>query len=461
MGKRTFILRISAAWVAVFVLLLGAPVLAETTSCIFKDGLTRGNWTLEKDAGGGEWPAPNAGLYDYKYRLTVPPSPPSPFPLLPAGTIPSVDFLIPACTPSLDITGAGVTVYSAGNPPGVGARFGSWTGHDQVVRVKGVLLSPRVYTIQFSTSAVLPLRDVSAGLVTSGVTATPYTCKDIVAPVCPGASTPSAGGPLATELLSFSLGSPYEGDDDFRDCKMDVTFNKDATTKSVVTRSILNPTSKDPATTCYEVLQPESLRKTVVCDKNYYFAEGGTFRWDGWYATGYPPGANCITWSSGSSNYSCNNVPNGITHTYSCSYDYSLYKYICDSNQALTGCTFISGTQYQCDTYPNPLDACNITNGGWYDYSIYCNTTAAPPNSCQGRLPGEPYGTFHCSLSEPPPGCTTAECYPSNCAPRTAVSASGITKSDDNSKYCWNDTAGTQHCKTCTVVNGVTRCITQ
>lgn len=257
MGKRTFILRISAAWVAVFVLLLGAPALAEQTYCTFKDGLTRGNWTLEKDAGGGEWPAPNAGLYDYKYKLTIPSSP---SPLLPAGTIPSVDFLIPVCTPSLNITGTEVAPPStAGNPPGVGARFGSWTGHDQVVRVKGVRVgTSNVYTIKFSTPAVavLPLRDVSAGLVTNSLTATPYTCKDIVAPVCPGTSTPSAQGPIRS-FESFQLGDT--------NCLMDIALNPD---ESIANASV-HPFDSSAANPCADAqLTIESIRKALICQND-------------------------------------------------------------------------------------------------------------------------------------------------------------------------------------------------
>jgi hypothetical protein len=187
MGKRTFMLRMTMVGVAVFALLFGAPALADTTTCILKDSLGRGNATLTAVPGTkGEWPvfvAASTGVpesWEYRYLLSSPSS--GAIPVLGVGT--SVDFLIPTCTPPLTINGTGVTVYPAGNPPGAGSRFGSWTGHDNVVRVvKAVSGSSNIV---FSTPKLLPIHDVSAGLAT-GTTTSSYLCKDIVAPVCPGA----------------------------------------------------------------------------------------------------------------------------------------------------------------------------------------------------------------------------------------------------------------------------------
>jgi hypothetical protein len=51
---------------------------------------------------------------------------------------------------------------------------------------------------------------------------------NLLGPSMTGASTsPSSGNPLVRTFESYSLGSPNSGDDDFRDCKMDVNFNPD------------------------------------------------------------------------------------------------------------------------------------------------------------------------------------------------------------------------------------------
>jgi hypothetical protein len=271
---------------------------------------------------------------------------------------------------------------------------------------------------------------------------------NLLGPSMTGTSTPSAGGPLQTRLISFSLGSPKDWESDFKDCRMDVTFKTDGNTENVVTRSITNPSSTDPVTTCYEVLTPESIRKTIVCDKNNYTVNpDGSFSWPSFSE---PTGVNCIQYEAGS--YECKTKPDTINTT--CTYDFNAGYYTCNSTTDLTpGCTLLDGTTYSCGSLPS--ESCNTT----YPTDLYCLTGAALSNSCTFNYVDY---TYICSLSPPPPGCDTTACSPTkNCAPRTAVSASGITKSDDNSKFCWNDTAGTQHCKTCTVVNGVTRCITQ
>jgi len=175
----------SIAGVAILALLSGGPALADTTTCTFKDSLGRGNATLATAPVSGQWPVfvqasgEVAEHWEYRYQLSA-----GLVPVPALGATPGVDFLIPVCTPPLLITGTGVTVYSAGNPPGAGARFGSWTGHENVVRVR-VGAGPS--NIIFSTPSLLPLHDVSAGLVT-GTTTSSYVCKDIVAPVCPGAA---------------------------------------------------------------------------------------------------------------------------------------------------------------------------------------------------------------------------------------------------------------------------------
>ena len=185
MGKRMFILRMSMVGVAVVALLFGGPALADTANCTFMDSLGRGNATLTTVPGPDGWPVYVAASgtvpehWEYRYQLGAGLG--TPVPAL--GTAPSVDFLIPTCAPPLSITGTGVTVYPAGNPPGAGSRFGSWTGHDNVVRVR---TGSGPSNIIFSTPSLLPLRDVSAGLVT-GTTTSSYLCRDIVAPFCPGA----------------------------------------------------------------------------------------------------------------------------------------------------------------------------------------------------------------------------------------------------------------------------------
>lgn len=239
--------------VAVFGLLLGGSALADTTSCTFTDPLGRGNATLTTvPSTTGEWPvfvpaSLGGPAWEYRYQLSSA-SVPS------LGTNPGVDFLIPVCTPSLSIIpSTNVTVYPAGFPPGAGSRFGLWTGHDNVVRVRRAGASPNIV---FRTLDSLPLHDVSAGLVTAATTASAYTCNNIVAPVCPGTSTPSAQGPIRS-FESFKLGDT--------NCLMDIALNPD---ESIANASV-HPFDIGGTNPCADAQLPiESIRKALICQND-------------------------------------------------------------------------------------------------------------------------------------------------------------------------------------------------
>jgi hypothetical protein len=418
----------STVGAAIVALLFGGPALANTTTCTFTDPLGRGNATLTTvPSTTGEWPVfvPASGVvpehWEYGYQLS-PGSVPS------LGTNPGVDFLIPVCSPPLSITGTSVTVSPAGFPPGAGSRFGLWTGHDNVVRVRRSVGSPNIV---FSTPKLLPLHDVSAGLVTAATTASAYTCKDIVAPVCPGTST-SSGNPLVRNFESFQLGN--------HDCKMDVSLNADGSIASAATRSISDPNNETPGSTCFEQLPVESLRKTFLCDPNNCAVNEG-----GGYTCSQPtPNVNCAgyTYTQGAIEYttfSCNTPTSSNICQWNGQYDSfnGLPLFVC-SNSATPTTSIPTG---YCFTY----------NEGTY------NCPTASSDFC---LLSSDSLTYTCNPAATPPGCDSGVCKALNCLPKTAVERNIIEKSGDNSKYCYNSTAGTQVCKTCTGTGAATRCVT-
>jgi hypothetical protein len=238
-------------------------------------------------------------------------------------------------------------------------------------------------------------------------------------------SSSGSGNPLVRNFESFQLGD--------HDCKMDVSLNADGSIASAVTRSQSEPNSTDPATTCYDNLVVESIRNTFLCDKNNCKANP-----DGSYTCVYPPPTNnCIKYDTNqyyycgplSSNYVC--PLNSTTHLYECP----------------GGPTFGWGD-------PIPAGYCRPDSG-----SNTCNITPIADSCAQNSWPDSSYV---CHPTTPPAGCDSGACRALNCLPKTAVERNIIEQSGDNSKFCYNSTAGTQVCKTCTTSNtGVTKCVTQ
>jgi hypothetical protein len=131
-----------------------------------------------------------------------------------------------------------------------------------------------------------------------------------------------------------------------------------------------------------------------------------------------------------------------------------------------------SDTEVACNT-------CTVFNGGSWSTTVPCPTDPPPPGAggpplcdASGEIiePRPISESLDCDACPVSPGispcCTevspgTWNCPADACKPRRFTEGSFMEKIGDNSRYCWNSPAGTQVCRTCTTVNGVTKCVTQ